>query len=100
MAGIQGQRLDIIGDGVLRLPALDQRIAEVAPARDQMRRQPQRGFVVSRPRLRDRQRSCRRCRDSNAFRYGVDGGQPGCLTFDRSEAALKRLDRLADPAGV
>ena len=48
MAWIELQGLKIIGDGVLGLPGLMVRVTEVAPAGDEVRRQPQRGLVVCR----------------------------------------------------
>jgi hypothetical protein len=46
MAGIKLERLEIQRDRVLRLAGVELRIAEIAPAADQMRRQPQRDPVV------------------------------------------------------
>ena len=48
MAWIELQGLKIIGDGLLGLADFMVRVAEVAPAGDEVRRKPQRGLVVCR----------------------------------------------------
>lgn len=63
-----------------------------------MRRQPQRGFVVGGRGFEIAPNHAGIAEIRMQFRNGLDGCQPGRLTFDRSKTALKHLDRLIDSA--
>ncbi len=99
MVRAQRQRLQIERDGVVRISRPETYIAEVAPARRQMRRQPQRGLVASGGKFEIATTHAGIAEIRMQFRNRVGGNESGRSVFGDGEAASKRGDRFIDPAG-
>ena len=97
--GFDLQRLEIIGDGFLRLAGLDQHVAEIAPAGRQSRHQPQRRLVVGGGRFEVAADHAGVAELGMQFGSGLDRRAAGGCGLDRGQAKLEGGEGVVVAAG-